>query len=134
MIFVYNPVHDFDSFIYHGKVSPVHIAKEPESFSFVALSILHPVSTQLSQKNWSQRENTVPESQYQRRYPSAVARGARSLQMPALAMTRLREVIPWSLIEFTAFAASVADLLLIFTMMSLLEGPLSREENFCEER
>ena len=31
--------------LYHGKVSPVHIAKDPDPFSLVAASIFHPVST-----------------------------------------------------------------------------------------
>ena len=64
---------------------------------------------------------------------SVVASGVRSLQMPALAMTRLREVTPWFLIAVTASAGSVGDWLSFFTRMRLLEGSLGREESFCEE-
>ena len=59
---------------------------------------------------------------------SQVARGAKSLQMPALAMTRSRTVIPCSLSDETAAAGSVSDLLLIFTRMRLLDGVLETEE------
>lgn len=64
---------------------------------------------------------------------SAVASGERSLQMPALATTRLRALTPWDWIWLTALAGSVADLLSIFTTRSLLEGSLGREESLCEE-